>query len=215
MAKELPYFKFEPSEWQNGDIQMTSPEARLAFIEICCTYWNRLGSLPYAFALQRHCKGSTELMQELISSNAIKVNNEEISINFLDFQFVELEEKSEKARKTAYKRWNKEKDAKAMQTHSEGNAIREDKIREEKNNIKERKLKFASTLKPFIDTYGKDMINDFYEYWTEPNKSNTKYKQELQKTWSLDRRLKKWSENNFGKPKPKPTQSIDLTSGYL
>ena len=50
------------------------------------------------------------------------------------------------------------------------------------NNIESRKLKFASTLQPFLLTYGKDFLNDFYKYWTEPNKSNTKFKQELEKT---------------------------------
>lgn len=63
------------------------------------------------------------------------------------------------------------------------------------NNIDSRKLKFASTLQPFLSTYGKDFLNDFYKYWTEPNKSNTKFKQELEKTWSLERRLETWAKN--------------------
>jgi hypothetical protein len=70
-----------------------------------------------------------------------------------------------------------------------------------KNDIDERKLKFASTLKPFVEVYGREMINDFFKYWTEPNKSNTKFKQELEKTWSVDRRLETWSKNDFGKSK--------------
>jgi hypothetical protein len=71
------------------------------------------------------------------------------------------------------------------------------------NNIDVRKLKFADTLKPFLQTYGKDLLNDFFKYWTEPNKSNTKFKQELEKTWSLERRLETWSnnDNNFKKDK--------------
>lgn len=74
------------------------------------------------------------------------------------------------------------------------------------NNIEERKQKFASTLKPFINIYGKDMLTDFYRYWTEPNKSNTKFKYENEKTWSLDRRLETWSNNESKfKPKEKPT----------
>lgn len=64
------------------------------------------------------------------------------------------------------------------------------------NNIEERKLKFASTLESYLSIYGKDLLNDFYKYWTEPNKSNTKFKQELEKTWSLDRRLETWSKND-------------------
>lgn len=79
-----------------------------------------------------------------------------------------------------------------------------------KNTIEDRKLKFSHTLKPFVDIYGKDMLNDFYKYWTEPNKSNTKFKQELEKTWSLERRLETWKKNekNF-KPAPeKETGSV-------
>ena len=70
-----------------------------------------------------------------------------------------------------------------------------------KNNIEERKLKFAATLKPFLEIYGKDLLNDFYHYWTEPNKSNTKLNFELQKTWSVERRLNSWCKNekNFNK----------------
>lgn len=65
-------------------------------------------------------------------------------------------------------------------------------------NIDSRKLKFADTLKPFLAIYGKDLLNDFYHYWTEANKSKTKMKFELQKTWEVSLRLKKWSSNNFG-----------------
>lgn len=64
-----------------------------------------------------------------------------------------------------------------------------------KTKIEQRKLKFASTLESYIDIYGRDMLNDFYEYWTEPNKSNSKFRQEMEKTWALDRRLKTWAGN--------------------
>lgn len=125
-------------------------------------------------------------------------------------------EKSVKARESAFKRWNK--DANALQTDSErkdilceGNAIKERKGKENKvkeNNIDERKLKFASTLEPFLSKYGKDMLNDFYKYWTEPNKSGTKFRQELEKTWSLDRRLETWANNDkgFKKSSNEPTK---------
>lgn len=78
-----------------------------------------------------------------------------------------------------------------------------EKVQVKNNNIDERKLKFASTLKPFVDLYGKELLNEFYKYWTEPNKSNTKFKQELEKTWSLERRLDTWAknDNNFNKNK--------------
>ena len=75
-----------------------------------------------------------------------------------------------------------------------------------KDKIESRKLKFADTLKPFVETYGKEMIRKFFNYWTEPNKSNTKFKMELEKTWSLERRLETWAsrEKEFIKDKPQP-----------
>lgn len=60
------------------------------------------------------------------------------------------------------------------------------------NNIVERKLKFSSTLEPYLEKYGKDLLNAFYKYWTEQNKSNTKFRQELEKFWDLEKRLNTW-----------------------
>lgn len=78
---------------------------------------------------------------------------------------------------------------------------KEDKIKENKIKLVERKLKFSSTIEPFIQKYGKDFLNDFYKYWSEPNKSHTKFRQELEKTWDLERRLETWAKNdkNFNK----------------
>jgi hypothetical protein len=77
-----------------------------------------------------------------------------------------------------------------------------------KNNIDERKLKFADTLKPYLEKYGRDMLKDFYQYWTEPNKSGTKFKQEMLKTWDVSRRLDTWSRNDFGKNKTDKSQEV-------
>jgi hypothetical protein len=67
------------------------------------------------------------------------------------------------------------------------------------NNIEDRKLKFAETIKPYLEVYKRDTLKEFYDYWTEPNPSNTKFKQELQKTWSLKSRLERWVNNNYNK----------------
>ena len=145
MAKELPYFQFEPSEWQNGDIQMASNEAKIAFIEILCSYWQRLGSLPYAFALQRHCNGKENALLELINCNAIKEINGKIVISFLDSQLKQLEGKSQKARESANKRWNKDKNANAMRTHTKRNANRREENRiEDSNKLEQLRIEFQN-----------------------------------------------------------------------
>ncbi len=117
-----------------------------------------------------------------------------------------MELKSLKARESANKRWNK--DAVALPSHTtalQSDAIKgkESKVKESKvNNILERKLSFSETLKPFLDNpYSKEMLNDFYLYWTEPTKSGNKFRQELQTTWDVSRRLITWSNNNFGNKK--------------
>lgn len=60
---------------------------------------------------------------------------------------------------------------------------------------------FGEALVPFMGLYGKDMIRAFYNFWTEPNKSQTKMRFELEKTWEISRRLATWAKNERIKPK--------------
>lgn len=131
---------------------------------------------------------------------------------------IKWKEKSEKNKQIAIDRWNKnankgieintnvceriKNDANYTDSVSVSVSVN-DNVKGKINNIDDRKLKFASTLKPFVDIYGKELIREFYNYWTESNKSNTKFKQELEKTWSLERRLETWAKNdiNFNKNK--------------
>lgn len=70
--------------------------------------------------------------------------------------------------------------------------------------------KFKKQLRLYIPTYGEPMIKDFFNYWSEPNKTNTKMRYEMEKTWDLKRRLERWNSNNFKnkadneQPKPIP-----------
>ena len=129
MAKELPYFKFEPNQWENGNIQMCSKESKGLFVDLCSSYWSRLGELPYALALQKHCNGSKDALQELIDCTVLVVNEGQIIIEFLDEQLSEFQNTSEKRRSAANKRWS---NASALQMQSKSNAIRGEEIREDK-----------------------------------------------------------------------------------
>ena len=59
-----------------------------------------------------------------------------------------------------------------------------------------RKEAFKLTLIPYIEQYGQQLIDEFYAYWTEPNKSGTKFKMELHSTWALSGRLATWAKND-------------------
>ena len=67
---------------------------------------------------------------------------------------------------------------------------------ENEDRLKKRTKEFYQTLIPFTNTYGKEMVREFYNYWTEPNKSKTKMRFELEKTWDTSRRLLTWSNRN-------------------
>ena len=58
-----------------------------------------------------------------------------------------------------------------------------------------RRVKFYNSLVPFVQMYGKAMVRDFFDYWSEPNKSETQMRYELERTWSLNLRLAYWSRN--------------------
>lgn len=56
-----------------------------------------------------------------------------------------------------------------------------------------RKNSFYQSLVPFVGQYPKEMVRAFYDYWSELNKSGTKMRYELERTWELPRRLATWA----------------------
>ncbi len=62
--------------------------------------------------------------------------------------------------------------------------------------IEDRVKKFYQSLVPYVKTYGKKTVREFYDYWSEPNPSRKKMRYELQKTWDTERRLERWVRNN-------------------
>jgi hypothetical protein len=150
---------------------------------------------------------TNELVKSIINDFELFVINDGIFGSMsVQKRLDERDAKSKKASESARYRWDKNKsDANALPTQSDSNAIKEKKVKEIKekeikvNDIEYRKLKFASTLQIFLPTYGREVLNEFYGYWTEPNKSNTKFRQELEKTWDLNRRLERWVSNNYNK----------------
>ena len=69
------------------------------------------------------------------------------------------------------------------------------------NTISNRRNDFVFEVLTF--DYDESILNGFIDYWTEPNKSNTKMKFELNKTWKTELRLKTWATNQKKWDKPK------------
>lgn len=70
---------------------------------------------------------------------------------------------------------------------------------------KEREKVFENSLVPFVISrggiYQPQTIRAFFNYWTEKNKSGTKMRFELEKTWETSKRLVTWvnNEKEYGK----------------
>lgn len=72
-----------------------------------------------------------------------------------------------------------------------------------KRNLAEVINKFKLEVNTFLNIYTEEMLEEFIDYWTETNKSKTKFRYELQKTFDISRRLKTWNKNDkkFNKDK--------------
>jgi len=75
------------------------------------------------------------------------------------------------------------------------------------NILTEREILFRNDINEFTE-YTKELRDKFFNYWSEPNKSKTKMRWELQRTWEIKRRLKtffdnqnKWNASNTPKGK--------------
>lgn len=183
MAKELPYFKFEPSEWDNGNIQICSFNTRAIFIDLCCIYWTRVGDLPYALALQKVCSNNKAALVELQKHGIIKVEDDFISIKFLDEQLDGFAETRAKRASAAKKRWKT--DASAMQVHSKSNATRQDKTRQDKN---------IPSVDEFVSYCVSKQAN------VDPAHAKLKYEQWLENGWKdgYNKPIKVWKSKANG-----------------
>jgi|688.fasta_scaffold207158_1 hypothetical protein len=141
------------------------------------------------------------ILDKLVALNVIKINGVHLFIPSCEPRLnLSRGGKASKPNETSLKNLSKptsEPISKPTSEQREREIEIESKKKVKENNIVERKLKFSSSLQPFLNKYGKDLLNNFYKYWTEENKSGTKFKQELEQTWNLERRLETWSANEL------------------
>ena len=89
------------------------------------------------------------------------------------------------------------KDSKSVQQVKQSKA-KERKVKDSKLNILIEKTDlFKKQVFEFQSQYDLEMLEEFILYWTEPNKTKTKLKYQLEATWDMGRRLKRWANNNF------------------
>ena len=74
-------------------------------------------------------------------------------------------------------------------------------------SLEERMTELELAIMEYKGEYPVEMLQAFWEYWSEPNQSRTKMRKELQKTWDTKRRLKTWAdrESKFEGKNSQPT----------
>jgi hypothetical protein len=63
-------------------------------------------------------------------------------------------------------------------------------------SIAERKMNFANQLAIYKKDYSKDILNEFYLYWTEHGTNDKKMRFEKQTSFDVSRRLNNWLKNS-------------------
>ena len=79
------------------------------------------------------------------------------------------------------------------------------KVLNNKVNIEERKSKFYDSLAKYVDEYPKQMLRDFFNYWSEHGENDKKLRFEKEKTFGIKQRLSTWHSRN---PKQYETEGI-------
>ena len=59
--------------------------------------------------------------------------------------------------------------------------------------LETRKNDFYQSVVPYAEQYDREMLNDFYQYWTELDKRGRRMRFEMEKTWETGKRLATWA----------------------
>jgi hypothetical protein len=78
-----------------------------------------------------------------------------------------------------------------------------------KELIDKKKKDFVEAIKPYKQNYTSQMLNDFYDYWTETKPNSKLIRWEREKAFDMSRRLDYWSRNDGKFGTTKQLQKVD------
>ena len=67
--------------------------------------------------------------------------------------------------------------------------------RKKSTSLDERKMAFLLDCEQYYERYGKQLVDDFFCYWSEENKKDGKMLFEYEKTWNTAKRIYMWVNN--------------------
>jgi len=152
--KQIPWFKFSPADWMMGRISRQSCEVQVAFLRLCCIYWNAECVMTY-----EHAELETDgYLEKLIALKMVEVYDDGIGIKFLDIQFSEGQQKRQKmsnAGKVSAERRLNERSTNVQHT------LNECSIEKNKNKCRIREDKKESKGTYTREDFCNDLLGDF------------------------------------------------------
>ena len=171
-----------------------------AVLEMLFTEENKLCIEDYdslAFGLQCDAKVLKQVIEDF---DLFVVEDGCFYSRRLNNHIEDINNKSNKAKESINKRWN---NTNVIRTYNDSNTSKVNKsiskVKKSKS-IEERIIDFNKSIQSIEGISDEDKEN-FFLYWTEKNKSGSKFRAEMEKTFSIPLRLKRWSSNNFNKQK--------------
>jgi hypothetical protein len=153
--KQLPWFKFSPADWMMGRISRQSCEVQVAFLRLCCIYWNAECVMTYEHA-ELEADG---YLEKLIALKMVEVYEDGIGIKFLDIQFSEGKEKREKMSNAGKASAERRLNTSSTNVKHTFNECSIEKRREEKSRIREDKKESKGTYTR--EDFCNDLLGDF------------------------------------------------------
>lgn len=79
----------------------------------------------------------------------------------------------------------------------------------QKADIQERKTLFMEKVAKFTNDYPREMLREFFDYWSEHGENDRKFRMEKEKSFDISKRLARWAKNSKFSTNAKKQQTIN------
>ena len=191
---------------------LTSVEQVESIIKNCIDTYELFktdGDFFWSERVMRNINKRTELSNKRSKAGKMSAEMRKISTN-VEQVSTSVQQNPTKERKVKENKVNENKEKKEIKETISKDIVQ--KKVDAKASTLTRRDEFYKSLIPFLSTYGKDMIRDFFDYWSEQNKSGTQMRFEKQPTWEVSKRLATWNKRDTFKNQNNGNTKIQSTS---
>ena len=193
--------------------QMSTSVEQVEIIVKCCIELCELfvsdNELFWSERVLRNIEKRTEISNKRSEAGKKSAELRKISTN-VEQVSTSVQQNPTKERKVKENKVNENKEKKEIKETISKDIVQ--KKVDAKASTLTRRDEFYKSLIPFLSTYGKDMIRDFFDYWSEQNKSGTQMRFEKQPTWEVAKRLATWNKRDTFKNQNNGNTKIQSTS---